>query len=539
MLHLTGFFTLLAMAGGHPAAPTAPATPVSTVAIGATEQLRATLTLPNHNTLLFFPTLDSPDVRIVALLPTGKVAWETTLHKAQTVKIAKAGLVDLRDRKLISISPLRLVSAGDKAYAVEVIADEAPDKGGLPLHSLVVQELDASGHLAIKAFTVPAPEAKTGRRVLTAFAEPGVVYAVAKEENKREATSRFFLVRCDFATGKSTQMPLDLPAAGPVKHDDEFYRDWVFDGARPGECYFYRALKGDNSKADARETPVEFEVKRISATDGRTLATFSTALHKSLPAGTFVQGDIRFPHHGQAHIPNMRESQGYVYDVFETSTGANADFYLDEATGNCQFTGQYSPKLYDARSTVGPSQGTFVQRYAPDGTLLKAVITPYVGLAGFKPSQFLFSPSGYLLVNLCYAPDTQDLTLQYWTKDHFVVTSYDAQLQARPLQFVPHTERKPKPYLDSQIISWSGPGYQRGSTHGDAQPQLLVDGLLASSTALHQRIGQLVDGQIALANQRKSKTELEYTVSPTGSASALVLEAPEEAGGQVSVYEVK
>jgi hypothetical protein len=538
MLNPFAFLTLLGLAGPPLAAPTAPATPVSTVAIGATEQLRATLTLANHNTLLFFPTLNSPNVRIVALRPTGQVAWETQLHKAQTVKVAKAGLVDLRDRKLISISPLRLISVGDQVYTVETIADEAPDKSGPPLHSLVVQELDASGHLATKVFTVPQPEAKTTRQLLTAFAEPGVVYAVAKEENKREETNRFFLVRCDFATGKSTQLPLDLPAAGPVKHDDEFFRDWVFGGARAGECYFYRALKGSTPKDDARETPVEFEVKRVG-TDGRTQATFTTALHKNLPTGTFVQGDIWYPHYGQAHAPKMLERNTSVYDLYTVSTGANAEFYLDPATGNCQFTGQYSPKLYDARSTAGPSQGTFVQRYGPDGTLLKAVTTPYEGLAGFKPSQFLFSPSGYLLVNLAYAPDTQDLTLQYWTKDHFVVTSYDAQLQARPLQFVARPERKPNPYFDSQLISWSGPNYLQGSGTGDAQPQLLVDGLLASPVGLHKSIGQLVDGQIALANQRKSKVELEYTVSPTGAASALVLEAPEEAGGQVNVYEVK
>ena len=534
------FFTLFAALSlaGTPPAPVAPATPVSTVAIGAAEQLRATLTLANHTTLLFFPTLNSPDVRIVALLPTGKVTWETVLHKAQTVKVAKAGLVDLRDRKVISIAPLQLTSVGNKVYITEPILDEAADKGGLPLHSLVVQELDESGHLARKTFAVPAPTAKTVRQNLTTFAEDGAVYVLAREENKREEQQQFILTRCDMATGKFTQTPLDLPAAGPVKHDDEFFRDWVFGGFRAGQSYFYRALKGSTPKADARETPVEFEVRRLGA-DGRPVASFLTALHRNLPAGHFVQGGTDYPHHAQAHAPNIRETSSYIYDTFNTSTGGNADFYLDPATGNCQFVGQYSTELFDGRSTTGPSLGHFVHCYGPDGTLLKAVLTPYTGLPGFKPSQFRYSPSGYLLVSLLHDRETQNFTLQYWTKDHFVVSTYDAQLAPRPLQFVARPERKPKPLMDGQIVSWSGPDYLRGNTQGNIQPQLLVDVLLASPVGLYHSIGQLVNGQLALANQRKSKVENEYTVAPTGPASALVLEAPEEAGGLVSVYALK
>ena len=51
-----------------------PDAPVNTIAISNAEQLAATLTLANRNTLLFFPTLNSPDVRVVALLPSGQTA---------------------------------------------------------------------------------------------------------------------------------------------------------------------------------------------------------------------------------------------------------------------------------------------------------------------------------------------------------------------------------------------------------------------------------------------------------------------------------
>ena len=534
------FFTILtALALGTPPAPAAaPTKPVNTVAIGADEKLRATLTLPNHNTLLFFPTLNSPKVRVVALQPNGQKAWESTLTKAQVAKVAKAGLVDLRDRTMTTIKPLLLTSAGNKVYVLERITDDGGAAVGLPRHTLVVQEIDDTGHITAHKFSPPALAPKTDRYVLTSFAEDGVVYALIKEENKHEETGQFFLDRCELSTGKFTQTALDLPKAGPVKHADEFYRDWVFGGVGAGQAYFLRAAKGLTAKDDARETPIEFEVKRIGL-DGRVSGSYLTALHKNLPAGTFVQGGTSYPHYLHAHVPDIKETSRAIYDVYDVSTGGNADFSVDAATGTCQFVGQYSSQLFDGRSTTGPSLGTFVQRYGPDGTLLKAVSTPYAGLVGFKPEQFRFSPSGYLLANVLRNPETQDLTLQYWTKDHFVVSNYDAQLAARPVQFVAHPKRKPEERLGSQEVSWSGPESLFSYAHGAVQQRLLVDALAASPIGLYQTVGQLVDRQIAAANQQKAKQEYDYTVAPTGPASALVLEAPQEAGGQISVFEVK
>ena len=516
----------------------APTKPVNTVAIGADEKLRATLTLANHNTLLFFPTLNSPDVRVVALQPNGQKAWESTLTKAQVAKVAKAGIVDLRDRTMTTIKPLLLTSAGSKAYVLERIVDDGGAAVGLPRHTLVVQQIDEAGHITARKFLVPAPAAKTDRYILTTFAEDGVVYVLIKEENKREETSQFFLERCELSTGKFTQTALDLPKPSPVKHAAEFYRDWVFGGLGAGQAYFLRAVKGDNPKADARETPIEFEVKRVGL-DGRTTSSYLTALHKNLPAGTYAQGGTRYPHYVHAHVPDMQETSRAFYDVYDVSTGGNADFYVDAATGNCQFVGQYSDQLFDGRSSVGPSLGTFVQRYGPEGTLLKAVSTPYVGLAGFKPEQLKFSASGYLLANVLCNPETQDLTLSYWTKDHFVVSNYNAQLVAQPVQFVLHPKRKPEERIGSQHVSWSGPESLFSYAHGAVQQRLLVDALVASPIGLYRTVGQLVDRQITAANQQKSKQEYDYTVSPTGPASALVLEAPEEAGGQISVYAVQ
>ena len=77
------------------------------------------------------------------------------------------------------------------------------------------------------------------------------------------------------------------------------------------------------------------------------------------------------------------------------------------------------------------------------------------------------------------------------------------------------------------------------NTTGAVQPQLMLDALLMSPISLHRSIGRLVDHQLVAANLRKSKTAGEYTVAPIGPAAALVLEAPEGAGGEVAVYVVR
>jgi hypothetical protein len=526
-----------------PLLPATPATPVTTVAIGPAEKLHGTLTLANHNTLLFFPALNSPNVRVVALLPNGQKAWETMLHKAQIAKVAKAGLVDLRDRNLTSIKPLLLTSVGSKTYILETILDDAQAQG-LPLHALVVQELNEQGQMTSKTFPGPVPEGKTTRTVLTAFAEEGALYAVAKEENKREQTGQFFIDRCDLGTGKLTHTPLNLPPPAAIRHGDEFFQDWVFAGFRAGQCYFYRAVKGTGPKADARDASVEFDVKRLG-TDGHETSSFRTALQKNLPAGTFVQGGTSFPHLGHAHAPHLAHLPSYADDVdlYAYATGADAEVYVDETTGNCQFAGQYSNKVFDIHRFGTPSLGTFVQSYSPDGQLVKAASAAYTQLAEFKEKMLIAQPQGIIISSVLHDLQTQDLTLQYTTNDreHFVVSTYDAQLTARPVQLVEHPKRKPNEYFNGQIISWSSPNFLLGFayTTGNAQAQVMVDALKVSPIGLHKSVGQFVDNQLVLANQRKSKAQNEYTVSPTGPTTALVLEAPEEAGGQVAVYAIK
>ena len=68
LISIFSFFAIMATAGIPDATPQpSPDAAVNTIAISNAEQLAATLTLANHNTLLFFPTLNSPDVRVVAL----------------------------------------------------------------------------------------------------------------------------------------------------------------------------------------------------------------------------------------------------------------------------------------------------------------------------------------------------------------------------------------------------------------------------------------------------------------------------------------
>ena len=167
-----------------------------------------------------------------------------------------------------------------------------------------MQALDATGHLWSKTFAVPAPKSPATRTVLTAFATDGVVYAVAKEENPRTQAGRFFLDRCDLGTGKLVHTVLPLPAPPVVRHGSEFFRDWIFGGVQGSQCYFYRAVKGSSAKAEARTTPVEFDVKRLGL-DGRERASFRTALQRHLPAGTVVQGGVSYPHYSQAHAPHI------------------------------------------------------------------------------------------------------------------------------------------------------------------------------------------------------------------------------------------
>ncbi len=527
------------------ALPAAAQDPVNTLSLGAAEELRATLTLPNFQTLLFIQSRNALDVRVLALQPTGQKAWAATLPKVAAVAVPPSATGATGPAS----EPLLLTSAGNTAYSVEAVAEATP---ALPLHTLVVQELDAQGQVRRKTFAVPAPPAGTTRTVLTAYAAEGVVYVVAHEASKADRTAQFLLDRCDLGSGQFTQTALALPAAPEVKHGEEFYRNWVFGGARGGQAYFYRAVKGADAKANAREASAEFDVVRVG-TDGHELGHFRTALQKHLPTGMVVQGRTTFTHYGQAHVPELlalappagkgaAAPTSPATDQYDATTGGEADFYLDEASGDCLFAGQYSTAVFSGKSAGGPSLGNFVQRYAPDGKFVASAFKPYAALPGFQPTELVAQP--YFLSSSYRDSQTQSLVFENWTKDHVVVTGYDAKPTPRLLKYVAHPDRFAKAFAKSELVAWSGPSFLQPAAlatapTGSAQPQLLTATLLALPQPIYQQIGKLVEAQLTAAVQHGRKTADRYTVSRTGPATALVLEAPREAGGQVAVYEVK
>ncbi len=440
-----------------------PVAPTRVLSLGKDEMLRGSITLPNHNTLLFFPTEGSNKVRVQALLPTGAPAWEATLTKAQVIRASGSGLLGgsyVPESSLITLLPMFLTSADNTVYSLEPIASGSRDPSqGLARHTLVVQAISETGRVVGNAFEVPPPPEKTERVVVTAFAQDGAVYALARESNAREQTSQLYLDRCDLRTGKLVQTALNLPAAADVRHADNYYLDWNFAGCRAGTCYFFRALKGADAKADAHRTPVEFEVKLLALADGHETGTFITRLHQNLPAQTYVQGNTSFPHHGLAHAPGslaVGDTKRFsMLSGFSLETGGSCELVLDEATGDCLFTGQYAPEV--PRPGVGdlPSLGTFVQRYTPTGTLVKAAIAPYAGVKDLSEELLSSRDYSYLSGMVLRSSLSPELLLAFYTKKGCLVSGYDAQLTPAPRRLVPFTGATSRAYFNR--VYWSGP----------------------------------------------------------------------------------
>ncbi|MDQ2794995.1 MAG: hypothetical protein M3Y12_13460 [Bacteroidota bacterium] len=530
-------------AGPPPApAPAPPAAPVRTLDLAKGEMLHATITLPNHNTVLFIPALGKSTVRVVALQPDGASAWETTLQKAQVMRGGNILLSSApADESLITTMPLFMTSAGSTVYTVEPISDGAPEQG-VPRNALVVQALSPTGDTRGKVFTVPEVAAKTGRVIITAFAEPGVVYVLARESSVREKTAQLYLDRCDLATGKLTQLALNLPPATKVKNADDFYLDWVFAGFRAGTCHFYRALRGADAKADARRTPVEFEVLRVAVADGRPQGGFVTRLHQNLPEAHYLQGGVALPHTGIACAPPTLEAAGKTVSLNRTlrlETGGDCEVLLDEATGDYVFAGSYTDHVASAGGNDLPGLGTFAQRYTADGTLLKASIAPYASVRGFDEE--MLRPRSMMLVRvpgmLLPSPFTQELSLGFSTRDGGLMTSsYDAQLKTSPPQLLSFEGHKSY----REPVFFSGPTYLESpdNTTGDAQRHLLVGGLLASPAEMHRKIGQVVE-DYATDKAHKGRQFRTYIASATGPASALVIVQPYQQGSPVDIFRVQ
>jgi hypothetical protein len=518
------------------APPTGPV-PVGTVALAKKEELKGTITLPNHNTLLFIPTPTTNKVRVVAIGPHGAPAWEATLAKAQQIREGGLYGTSVLSESVNTLLPLFLTSVGNTVYSVESVTD-APASSGLPRYALLVQALSATGQVAGRAFAAPAPPDKTERLTITTFAEDDAVYALMRESNVREKTSQLFLDRCDLRTGKLTHTALPLPAPAPLRKAEGFDLNWVFAGLRAGTCYFYRALKGSDPKTDARGVPVEFEVKLL-ATDGHEMGGFTTTLHQHLPPNAFVQGATSFPHHGLAMAPSWlaaTDKQANQLSSFRISTGGNCEFFLDEATGDCLFAGQYTNQVYRPQTDGVPSQGTFVQRYSPTGTLVKTAIAPYALLKGFDADLLMTKAYMPLMAAVLRSPQNQELTFHFRAKESYVVSTYDAQLTPAPQQLVPMVESRGISY--GKQVYWSGPSYLESfnKTTGAAQPFLSVDVLRASPTALHRKIGELVQAEFVGA---RSPGFHYYVAALTGPGSALVFAFHYRTGEPISVFEVK
>ena len=525
----------------NPVLPPAGPAPIHTVAVTKTESLKGSITLPNHNTLLFLATTSTNKVRVVAVLPTGAPAWEATLTKAQQVRTGGLYGTSVLSESMNTLLPLFLTSAGNTAFSVESISD-APASSGLPRYALLVQALSATGEVARRAFAVPAPPEKTERLAITTFAEEDAVFALVRESNMREKASQLFLDRCDLRTGKVTHTALALPAAAPVRKAEAFMLDWVFGGYRAGTCYFYRALKGFDAKTDARRVPVEFEVKTMT-TDGRETGGFVTTLHKHLPPKSYVQGSTWFPHLGLARAPswlaatdkNISQNAG-----FGIQTGGDCEFFLDEATGDCLFAGQYTNEVFQPMATDVPSLGTFVQRYTTTGALVKTAIAPYASVRGFDTDMLATRAYVSLAAMMLRSPQNQELTFQLRTKeDGYMVSAYDADLTPAPRQLVPAVGSRNE--SAGKMVYWSGPSYLESlnKTTGSPQPYLSVDCMRASPTALHHKIGELVQAQFAGFKGSRLQNMHQYIASLTGPGSALVFVTQYDAGSPISVFEVK
>lgn len=381
-------------------APTALPKPVQTIALSAQSALSGTVRLANRRTVLFLADAEGPKVHLVALGADGRTAWETDVVRYQHSVLSKRNFFDYRPnwsgsyeaylRELMPtvLEPLDVLTDGDEVYTVERLQAAAFKKNSAasPLreNQLVVQRVTADGKVSRATFDAPpVPARGTEAYTLGRYAENGAYVTLVREDSDKGRRKAFFLDRHDLGTQAVRRDPLVLPETPEA--EARVYNDWAYLGHRPNQTYLFRRV-ANRSKQPFGRMPMEYEVAVLNSA-GSQVGGFSTTLSLGKGTGPVYSAGLMPCLLEQAHVPHLLtahhssdyafESYSELVDDWNISTGIFGDFYLDYATGDVLVFGEFGPHPLPSVARNTERQGTFLYRFAPDGTLLQRQQNPY------------------------------------------------------------------------------------------------------------------------------------------------------------------
>jgi hypothetical protein len=488
---------LVATASQYRATAQAPQ-PAHTLQLPTHEHTVGAVQLANGTAVLWTESYEPIQLRLRAFTGAGQPAWEATLQRATPSIVYDA----------------KLVAWGNRLVMIEPVANDN-EKLHLKARQILMQLVDEQGQVTQAVIDAPALDKATERSILASFPEDEAYYLLTEHRVPKKATEEFFVERFDPVANTLQRNKLELPARYGQEPDKARYTDWVFGGHRANRNYFYRyAGKPGETNAYAKDAGVEYEVK-ILDNAGHAVGGFTTALHQQLKPGTFSYYSGRMPHlFTQGHAPLVHETTNTSYDIYDVTMGATGDLYVDPATGDCLFWGEYAASPYaGAHSSRKYTDGTYLQRYSAEGTLLSAAQSPYPTV---MPS-ILRQPYYLRRVSLFQTPGTGELTMQFfnWQAKQLLFATYNAAGQPQATGPWPSTPSKdaglPLALLSSQYSTLPGNG----------DNQLALDALLATGPAaagLPQRLSTLVPPALA----DKSGVDVLYLAPQAGNGGLLI-----------------
>lgn len=477
-MRLTLSLLLLGATAGRPQTTTAQAPqPVHTVQLPSREHTIGAVQLANGHAVLWTESYEPVQMQLRAFTGAGQPAWEATLKRATPSIVFDA----------------KLAAWGNRLVMIEPVASDNA-KLQLKAGQILMQLVDEQGQVTQAVIDAPTLDKATERTILASFPEDDAYYLLTEHRVPKKATEEFFVERFDPAGKTLQRTKLELPARYGQEPDKARFTDWVFGGHRANRNYFYRyAGKPGEANAYAKDAGVEYEVQ-ILDNAGRAVGGFTTAVHQQLKPGTFVYYSGSMPHlFAQGHAPLVHNTTNTSYDIYDVTMGATGDLFLDAATGDCLFWGEYASSPYEgARSSREHTEGTFLQRYSAEGKLLSAAQAPY---PANMPSS-LRQPAYLRKVSLFQTPGTGELTMQFVDSQaqQLLFATYNAAGQLQATGPWPSYGTKdlglPLALLSSQYSKLAGSG----------KSQLSLDALLAAgpaSAGLLQRLSPLMPSVLA------------------------------------------
>lgn len=559
--HFLAGLLVLAAGAARGQAP-APLRPVSTIDLGTHTALGGSVQLANHNTVLLLTDTESPAVRLKCLKPDGQPAWEAAVERFQRAKYAypyfPIGEIFLpqksaeatrqaKDLHLAQLVSVQVLTDGNTLYTVERIDVRMSKKeiknSSFKPGQVYVNRVDEQGHLTRAVFEA-RPEPESNRVVAECMGRyvDGAGYVeVTRETNKREETQVYFLDHYDFASQKLRRESLSLPEpprqSGGMSSFKEWYQEWAYLGHRPNQTYFCRRTLTTAPTQKPGNQPLTYQVY---LTDDRGAATtgFSTTLDLEKLCAPRSSG--RIMNTGELdHIPHMfdhsTQRTSYYYDGWDISTGNTGSFRLDRATGNVLIYGEYG--LGDVPYSEGRYvlKGYFQRRYSSDGKTLSQMQTPYTDALRAKKKDKLFE-GGYGVgwqrqSRFHLDPFTQQSQYSFWLNSMYGSDEM-LDLVIDPAQKVQRYDFASKINTDEHLytsVLFTEPFWLDKNSQA-AHDYRVFDHAAKDDAPVYAALEKL---------RRTAGTKMpfhEFHLTPTGSASGLVVERRQPVGGVLQVY---